>query len=273
MLKFVLAGAKGIGKSSIFSRIMPQNVSITQSQSYVPPALFSLVTLDFPSPTFSDLTQQDSIPQVISSASGIIYCLKDPDDNNLSQLCNILQSCGLKPNIFVLLHQVDKLPKDQQSESLSELKNKCNELGISENNCYATSLFDGSLTKAFTGIINCLLPNFNEIKQKIVMLSKSFNGSRVILVDNASFLPICDSESNGNTVQLQPIFDFYLKSYAKQNPMKTFKFECDSNVIVFQKISKTTGIFVSSTFENITTDAILFNIKRIKPSLKEFVKY
>lgn len=277
MLKFVLAGAKGIGKSSIFSRIMPQNVSITRSQSnsqaYVPPALFSIVTLDFPSPTFSDLTQSDSIPQVISSACGIIYCLKDPDDDNLNQLCSILRNCGLNPNIFVLLHQVDKIQRDEQSNNLNVLKRKCSAIGIDENNCFATSLFDGSLTKAFTRIVNSLLPNIREIKQKIGMLSESFSGSRVVLVDNASFLPICDSDENGSPLQLQPIFDFYLKAYAKRNPMKTFSFVCDTNAIVFQKISKTAGVYVSTSSDNISTDAILFNLRRLKPSLKALMKY
>jgi hypothetical protein len=91
-----------------------------------------------------------------------------------------------------------------------------------------------------------------------------------MILDAATFLPICDSGPE-KTDQPQPIFDFFLRLYPKNNPMKTLMFECNSSVVVYTKLSKTTGIFVSSTEPSVTTDTVLFNVERAAPTLKRLV--
>lgn len=274
MLRFVLAGPKGTGKSSIFSRLSPQASGSTKSgvsQTVpIPPSLFSVVTLDFPSPTFSALTQRESIPQVLANAHAIIYCMKDSKDDNLRQLQSLLQSCDLSPRLFVLLHQIDRINSENQASYIAESIETAGEIGVPPEKCFATSLFDGSLTQSFSKIVADLIPNYNNLQKCVTNLSKSLRGSRVVILDASTFLPICDS-SPDKSEQQQPIFDFFLKIYPKKNSMKTLKFECNSSVLVYTVLSKTAGVFVSSVENSVTTDAILFNVERATPMLKELI--
>lgn len=273
MLRFVLAGPKGTGKSSIFSRLSPQATGTTKhgiSQTIpIPPALFSVVTLDFPSSTFS-LTQRDSIPQVLSNAHAIIYCMKDQHDDNLRQLHSLLQNSDLKPQMFVLFHQIDRIEKDNQAAAIEEAVATAGEVGIPKERVFATSLFDGSLTNAFSKSVAALIPKYEKIEKIVELLAKSLKGSRIIIVDAATFLPVCDSAPD-RAEQLQPIFDFFLKMYPRKNTMKKLMFECNNSTIVYRTLSKTTGIFVASLDSSVTTDAILFNVDRARPMLKELI--
>lgn len=275
MLRFVLAGPKGAGKSSIFSRLSPQASGSTKSGTIqttpIPPALFSVVTLDFPSSTFSSITQRDAIPQVILNAHAIIYVTKESNVENLKQLNSLLSNCDLTPKLFFLLHQIDRIDKDEQTKLINQSHELAKQEGICEENCFATSLFDGSLTYAFSSIISHMLPQYEKLNIAIKNLAKSLKADRILICDAATFLPVCSS--NPDKLDLpQPIFDFFLRVYPKKNPLVTLTFECNNSVVVFTTISDTTGIFICSTNTSITTDAIMFNIQRALPTLKELVK-
>jgi GTPase SAR1 family protein len=274
MIRLVLAGSKGTGKSSIFSRVSPQASAPTKSGATqtipIPPALFSVVTLDFPSPTFSAVTQREFIPQVLSNAHAIIFCLKDSKDDNLKQFTRLSRTCDLSPRLFVVLHKIDRLDRDQQAAVFGEAVATAAEVQIGADDCFATSLFDGSLTRAFSQIVARLLPKFAQLRHVVNLFATSFKSSRVIVLDGATFLPICDSDP-GRADQPQPIFEFFLRTYPKRNPLQTLAFECNSSVVVYAVIGSTAGIFVSSTEPSVTTDAILFNIQRIVPLLRRLV--
>jgi hypothetical protein len=274
MLRFVLTGPKGTGKSSIFSRLSPQASASTKSGPSqtvpVPPALFSVVTLDFPSPTFSSITQREYIPQVLSSAHAIVYCMKDPQDANLAQLPALLQNCELTPQLFVILHKIDQVDRDQQAGHIEAAIATATQNGIPAINCFATSLFDGSLAGAFSQMIGRLLPAFDRLKQSVDLIAASLKNSRVVILDGATFLSICDS-ARDRPNQHQPVFDFFLRLHSRRNPIKTICFESNGSGIVYTTLSKTTGIFVVSSEATLTTDAILFNLQRAIPLLKDLV--
>jgi hypothetical protein len=274
MLRLVLAGSKGTGKSSIFSRVSPQASGPTKSGASqtipIAPALFSVVTLDFPSPTFSAVTQREFIPQVLSNAHAIIFCLKDSKDDNLKQFTRLSRLCHVSPGLFVIIHKIDRVDRDQQAAVFNEAVATAAEVQIPADHCFATSLFDGSLTRAFSQIIARLLPRFAQLRRVVDLFAGSFKSSRVIILDGATFLPILDSDP-GRADQPQAIFEFFLRTYPKRNPLQTLTFESNSSVAVYAIISKTAGIFVSSTEPSVTTDAIMFNIQRIVPTLKGLV--
>jgi hypothetical protein len=273
MLRFVLAGAKGTGKSTIISRFSRQASGPTRlgANQTIPPAVFSVVTLEFPSPTISALTQRDSIPQVLANAQAIIFCLKDPKDSNLQQFCRLLQNCDLRPKLFVILHKVDKIEKENQPAVIREVGETAAVVGVSPECCFATSVFDGSLTRAFSQIVANLLQNFAALKRAVEVLAASFKNARVIVLDAATFLPICDSDPSSSK-QPQPIFDFFLRAYPRRNPLETLVFECSSSVVVYTVLSETAGIFVSSTEQSLTTDAVLFNVQRAIPTIRPLLK-
>ena len=273
MLRFVLAGPKGAGKSSIYSHLSPQATGPSKTGSgqtvSIPSTLFSIMTLDFP----LAMTQRDTIPQVLSNAHAIIYCMKSSRDENLQQLQSLLSSCGIKvPKQYVLLHQVDLVEKEEQAEKFNEAKQTAEAAGIPSERCFMTSLFDGSLKRSFSKIVADFLPKYNQLTKCVSNLAASFQSCHIVIVDAATFLPICDSDPEKGE-QPQPIFDFFLRIYSRKNPMKTLMFECNLSVVVYTVLSKTTGIFISSTNEeSMTTDAILFNVERALPTLRELVK-
>lgn len=283
-ISFVLAGQKGAGKSSIYSQFSPQATGSTKSgnrqSAPIPMTLFSIVTIDFP----SVIMQRDTLPQYISTANVIIYVMKDPKDEYLQQFKSLLTSCGLdnsnstggEVRMYVLFHQIDRIDKEKQSDSIQEAVDTARNAGIEENHVFATSLFDGSLKRSFSKIISDFIPSYNQLEKCVNNLARSFQfmdqPCHVVIVDAATFLPIFDNDPEKDE-QLQPIYDFFINSYSPENQMKTLTFESNSAVVVYTTLSKTTGIFVSSTNEeSITTDAILFNIQRAIPTLRDLVK-
>ena len=274
MLRFVLVGPKGVGKSSIFSRLSPQATGSSRFGSNqtipVPPSLFSVVTLDFPSLTFSSLTQKESLPQVISSSNAIIFVITDSKDENLFEFFNLLTKFDFHQNRYILFHQIDKIDKDLHKIKFEEIIKNSQNVGVNQNNCFLTSLFDGSLPKTFTKIVSTLLPNFEKLNSLIYQFSEACQASRVIICDSATFLPICDTSEN-KSEQPQPIFDFFLRIFPKKKLMKTITFESNTSILVFTTLTNNTYIFITSSSTHITTDSILFNIKRILPKLQKYV--
>lgn len=210
--------------------------------------------------------------------------MKDPKDEYLQQLKTLLTSCGLdnsnstgdKVRMYVLFHQIDRLDKENQSDQIREAIKTAQEAGIEEDHVFATSLFDGSLKRSFSKIVSDFIPSYDQLERCVNNLACSFQfmdqPCHVVIVDAATFLPIFDNDPEKDD-QLQPIFDFFINIYPLKNPMKTLTFESNSAVVVYTSLSKTTGIFVSSTNEeSVTTDAILFNIQRALPTLRELVK-
>jgi Ras-related GTP-binding protein A/B len=228
------------------------------------------VTLDFPSPTFSSITQRESIPQVLSSAHAIVYCMKDPEDDNIRQLPALLQNCELTPRLFVILHKIDLIEARNQGEHIQAAVETANQNGIPRENCFATSLFDGSLARAFSQMIARLLPTFARLKHSVDLIASALKNSRVVVLDGATFLPICDSNPE-KPDQHQPVFDFFLRVHPRRNPIKTICFESNGSAIVYTVLSRTTGIFVVAGEPTVTTDAILFNLRRAIPVLSDLV--
>jgi hypothetical protein len=172
--------------------------------------------------------------------------------------------------MYAILHRIDCVEKDQRAAVIEGFKKNCSDFGILPEHCFATSLFDGSLTRAFSTIVSTLLPRFDRLENVVKSLANAFKQSRVMILDAATFLPVCDSDPE-KIDQPQPIFDFFLRLYPRNNPMKTLMFECTTGVVVYTKLSKTTGIFVSTTEPTVPGDAVMFNIRRAIPVLKEFV--
>lgn len=275
MLRFVLAGPKGVGKSSIFSKLSPQ-VSVMSKTGInqtipIPPSLFSIVTLDFPSTTFSSLTQRDSIPQVLTNSHGIIFVIKDKNFENLREFYSLLQNCEIAPRLFVLFHQFDKLEKESQIEALSSIEHLAEEINLPKENIFKTSLFDGSLSTAFSHIISTLIPNFATLQSIINSISSSISASRVILCDASTFLPICDTAPD-RSEQMQPIFDYFLRLYPKKKHLKTISFEANNTIVVFTSISQTVSIFVTVSISGVTPDSIMFNIQRAQPFIENLIQ-
>ena len=275
MLRFVLVGQQGVGKSSIFSRLSPQATSLTKygsSQTIpIPPALFSVVTLDFPSPNFTLSTPLENIPQVFSTADALIFVMIDPQDANLADLVSLLKKYNLTPKVYVLLHQIDKCDKNDQPELFAKAKQNAKINGLSEENCFETSLFDGSINRTIPKIVASLMPHIKELNEYAQKIHTSCQASRVMICDSATFLPICDTEPN-KPEQPSAIFEYLLHIYPKGKDMKSVTFECNNSVVVFSPINDKAGIFISSTSSGVTTNAIQFNIARALPTLQKLVE-
>lgn len=274
MQRFVLVGQQGVGKSSIFSRLSPQATSLTKlgsSQTIpIPPALFSVVTLDFPSPNFTLSTPLENIPQVFSTADAIIFVMIDPEDPNLKDLFSLLTRYNLQQHRYVLFHQVDKVDKDQQEELFQKAVENAKANGIPAENCFETSLFDGSISRTIPKIVASLMPHFKELEEYVKKIHTACKATRVIICDSATFLPICDTMPD-RPEQPLPIFEYLLHIYPKGKELKTVTFECNTSVVVFTPITEKAGIFIATSANGVTTDAILFNIKRALPTLSKLI--
>lgn len=274
MYRFVLVGQQGVGKSSIFSRLSPQSspsLALGSNQSVpIPPALFSVVTLDFPSTNFTSSTSLDNLPQVLSTAHAILFIMSDPEDPNLNDLISLLTKYNLNQKRYVFLHQVDKFDKESYPYLLEKAKQNASRNGIDESHFFETSLFDGSINRTIPKIVTSLMPHYSELENYIAKLHKSCNATCVIICDAATYLPICNSMPN-QPEQPTSIFEFILKVYPKGNKLTSVIFECNNSVVVFKPINDKAGIFITSSADGVTTDGIQFNINHALPTLRKLI--
>lgn len=274
MFRFVLVGQQGVGKSSIYSRLSPQSspsLALGSNQSVpIPPALFSVVTLDFPSSNFTSSTPLDSLPQVLLNAHAILFIMSDPEDPNLSDLVQLLNKYNLEQKRYVFLHQVDKFDKDDYPAIVEKAKANAKKNGVDDNHFFESSLFDGSINRTIPKIVTSLMKRYNELEEYVAKIHEACDATCVIVCDAATFLPICNSMPNSPESPTS-IFEFLLKVYPKGNELKSLSFECNSSVIAYKPINDKAGIFISSIADGVTTDGLMLNITRAIPKLRSLL--
>jgi len=133
--------------------------------------------------------------------------------------------------IFCLLHKMDLIQEDQRemifSERQAELHRRSIPLDVT---CFATSIWDETLYKAWSSIVISLIPNVTTLKTHLDSFANIMDADEVVLFERATFLVIANvsdpSTSNRDPHRFEKI----------SNIIKQFKLSCSKSTAQFQNM-------------------------------------
>ncbi|KAI9828346.1 MAG: GTP-binding protein gtr1 [Thelocarpon impressellum] len=156
----------------------------------------------------------------------------DRDVVTFSSIMRALTEFSPDATVFCLIHKMD-LVQDQfrvklYEERVAVVKERSEKFDVT---CFATSIWDQSLYRAWAGIIYTLIPNLGVIEAHLQSLADVIGAEEIVLFERTTFLVVTSVTS----------------AVGKLNPDKT-RFERLSNIIKTfkQSLAKHTGLPKSS---------------------------
>ena len=143
------------------------------------------------------------------------------DLSTYTSVIKALEEHSPRAHVFCLVHKMD-LVQVEFRDSLFEERESSIKKGsgrFSETvTCYATTIWDQSLYKAWGNIVHSLIPNLNIIEEYLGHLAEAIEAEEVILFERATFLTVISVTSDIG--HQNPYGDRYEKL---SNIIKTFK--------------------------------------------------
>lgn len=117
--------------------------------------------------------------------------------NDYKQTITNLSYYSKSAIVFILIHKIDKI-KDADKEFVFERK-KSDIMAVSENqvlvkDVFATSIWDETLYKAWSKIVQNLIPNIEVIKESLTSFCETCNCEEIVLFEKSTFLIIAYHE-------------------------------------------------------------------------------
>ena len=219
-------------------------------------------------------SQRDNI---FRNVEVLIYVF-DVESRELEKDMHYYQSCleailqnSSEAKIFCLIHKMDLVQEDQRemvfSQREDDLANLSKPLSCT---CFATSIWDETLYKAWSSIVYQLIPNVRQIETNLTQFASIIDADEVLLFERATFLVISYS-------QRRPHEDVH-RFEKISNIIKQFKLSCTKLAASFQSMEvRNSGfaafidMFTSNTYvmvimsdPNIPSAATLINIQNAR---------
>ncbi|KAG2147282.1 Gtr1/RagA G protein conserved region-domain-containing protein [Suillus cothurnatus] len=209
--KVLLMGASGSGKTSMRSMIFSNNpasltsrlgATIDVEQNHV--RFLGDLILNLwdcgGQDAFMDsyLSTQRSI---IFSHVGVMIYVFDVESREMEKDLEYYRDCleGLSQfskdaNVFLLVHKID-LVRDTERNAVVQRKAAELEKASSETpvKVFGTSIYDESLYKAWSNIVNTLIPNARNLSKHLRIFAEACSATEVILFERTTFLVIATS--------------------------------------------------------------------------------
>jgi len=217
---------------------------------------------------------QSQKDQIFKNVEVLIYVFevvsKEPEkDLDYYKSClNALEELSPGAKIFCLVHKMDLIAESMRDKVFDQSVNEIQSL--SENfsvTCFKTSIWDETLYKAWSDIVNILLPNVEDLKADLKEFCNACSADEVVLFEKYTFLVIANHDNIGHkdTHRFEKI----------SNIIKQFKLSCIKTNFQFQSMvfrnsyftafieefTKSTYVMVIVSDPDVETEAISFNIK------------
>jgi len=201
---------------------------------------------------------------------------EDPekDFDHFSGVLEAIEENSPDARIFVLVHKMDLVHQSEREMIFEDRRRiiEAHSRGLSLE-CFATSIWDETLYKAWSEIVTNLIPNIQLLKSQLDNFCKISDADEVVLFERATFLVIA------HTSQTTDNNHFDAHRFEKiSNIVKQFKLSCGKTQAQFQglqvqnsQFSAFIDAFTANTYimvivsdPEIETAATLINIKNAK---------
>jgi len=106
--------------------------------------------------------------------------------------------------IFVLVHKMDLVAKEEQEMIFADRKRmieeSCVQCGVHNLHCFATSIWDETLYKAWSEIVTNLIPNIRVLESHLDDFCRICDADEVVLFERATFLVISHSHGDRQSI-------------------------------------------------------------------------
>lgn len=128
---------------------------------------------------------------------------KNEDDMRDYKLCvQNLATYSKGANIFVLIHKMDKINEIDRKKVFEKKRNEIVDatvaLTMNTKEVFATSIWDDTLYKAWSQIVQLLIPNMSVIKDTLKVFAGICDCDEVVLFEKQTFLIIAYHENRPN---------------------------------------------------------------------------
>ncbi|ESO95842.1 hypothetical protein LOTGIDRAFT_227198 [Lottia gigantea] len=219
-------------------------------------------------------SQRDNI---FRNVEVLIYVF-DVESRELEKDMHYYQSCleailenSPDAKVFSLIHKMDLVQDDQRERIFKEREEDLKRLSKPlECTCFATSIWDETLYKAWSSIVYQLIPNVQKLESNLTAFGDTIDADEVLLFERATFLVIshCERRPHEDVHRFEKI----------SNIIKQFKLSCSKLAASFHcmevrnsAFTAFVDVFTSNTFvmvimsdKTIPSAATLLNIKNAK---------
>ncbi|KAI0210037.1 Ras-related GTP-binding protein A [Lamellibrachia satsuma] len=227
-------------------------------------------------------SQRDNI---FRNVEVLIYVF-DVESRELEKDMHYYQSCleailqnSPDAQVFCLIHKMDLVQEDQRELIFKEREDDLKRLSKPlESTCFATSIWDETLYKAWSSIVYLLIPNVKKIEKSLNTFANIIDADEVLLFEKASFLVIshCERKAHRDMHRFEKI----------SNIIKQFKLSCSKLAASFQSMevhnscfAAFVDIFTPNTYvmvimsdPTIPSAATLINIRNARKHFVELEK-
>lgn len=134
---------------------------------------------------------------IFSNVEVLIFVF-DVQSNDVQKDIEHYQSClnnilhhSQNAQVFCLIHKMDLIPSGQRNIVFDNRKKDLEHLSKPmEISCYATSIWDETLYKAWSNIMKLLVPNVRELDLKLKRFADILNADEVLLFEKETFLVV-----------------------------------------------------------------------------------
>lgn len=219
-------------------------------------------------------SQRDNI---FRNVEVLIYVF-DVESRELEKDMHYYQSCleailqnSPDAKVFCLVHKMDLVQDDQREMIFREREEDLKRLSKPlDCTCFATSIWDETLYKAWSNIVYQLIPNVQQLEANLTNFANIIEADEVLLFERATFLVIshCERKHHPDIHRFEKI----------SNIIKQFKLSCSKLAATFQgmevsnkNFSAFIDVFTSNTYvmvvmsdPTIPSAATLINIKNAR---------
>lgn len=207
----------------------------------------------------------------------LIYVF-DVESRELEKDMHYYQSCleailqnSPEAKVFCLIHKMDLVQDDQRELIIREREDDLKRLSKPlDCTCFATSIWDETLYKAWSSIVYQLIPNVKQLEDTLANFTSIIDADEVLLFEKATFLVIshCERRQHKDIHRFEKI----------SNIIKQFKLSCSKLAASFQSMevrnsrfaafidvfTPNTYVMVVMSDPSIPSAATLLNIKNAR---------
>lgn len=150
--------------------------------------------------------------QVFSAVGVLIYVFDlvgedseewDKDVRSYKECLSALQDNSPDAHVFCLLHKMDLVDASRRrsvyASRVEELRKKSEGTQI---NCFATSIWDETIYKAWSRIIHTLIPNVADLERRLDHFAQVNGAKEVVIFERTTFLVISKSDAHRKDVSI-----------------------------------------------------------------------
>ncbi|CAI2376124.1 unnamed protein product [Moneuplotes crassus] len=227
---------------------------------------------------------QSQKDQIFKNVEVLIYVFevvsKEPDkDLEYYKNClAALEDLSQGAKIFCMIHKMDLIADSMRDKVFEQKQQEI--IDVSKDfdvTCFRTSIWDETLYKAWSDIVNILLPNVQDLKSSLKDFCDANSADDVVLFEKYTFLVIANHDNIGHKddhrfEKISNIIKQFKLSCIKTNfQFESMTFKNSYFTAFVEEFTSSTYIMVISSDPDVETEAISFNIKASRDYFENLV--